>query len=358
MIMKNNKLCLFLYIGISLLCNFCNNIKAKENPVIISSNVSQWGDKIALKTTELISIGKDDFNDNENYFFSAISDIKIDDEGFIYILDSKNCKVQKFSKTGEYILTFGQGKGQGPAQFLTPMQITFDDKKNLYVTDMDLFRITIFDSKGQLLKTIKTETIPYDIVVGKNGSIYISSLLDMGKYRIHIYSFDTGQLVSSFCDNRDDTELEVKSGNTGCLEMDKEGNIYYSFCYPYEIRKFSPDGKLLIRFNRKADFFELPKLNNRGAMSIKARSMDLEIFPDGKILNIVRDIQNLKAKKVFFYFDLFNNDGKWLASFSSKSFNNDWIRYVALDSKGNLYMDFSHPYPFVKKFSLEFIEKK
>lgn len=357
MLRRNRNSYLFLIIAFSLFCTSCNNMKAKENPDMIFSTEPQWGDKISPKTTELLTIGKDDFAD-ENYFFSAIADIKIDDEGFIYILDAKNCRVQKFSKTGQYILSFGQGKGQGPAQFLTPMQITFDSMKNLYVTDMDLSRITIFDASGKLLKTIKAKTMPYDIIVGKNGNIYISSLLDMGKYRINVYSFETGRLVTSFCENRDDTELEIKSGNTGCLGQDKDGNIYYSFCYPYEIRKFSPEGKLLRRFNRKADFFELPKVNKRGAMSIKARSMDLEIFPDGKILNIVRDIQDLKARKVIFYFDLFSRDGKWLSSFSSTAFNNDWIRYIALDVNGNLYMDFSHPYPFVKKFSLEFIEKK
>ena len=48
---------------------------------------------------------------------SMPSDIAIGKDGCIYVLDSKNFKVQKYSSVGKYLFTFGGSRGQGPGEF-------------------------------------------------------------------------------------------------------------------------------------------------------------------------------------------------------------------------------------------------
>jgi len=79
------------------------------------------------KLPELWRVGGD--TDDEDEFFGVISDIDIDANGDVYLLDSQLNEVKVYSKEGEFIRSIGR-EGEGPGEFrgAVAMYFTPDDK--------------------------------------------------------------------------------------------------------------------------------------------------------------------------------------------------------------------------------------
>ena len=64
--------------------------------------------------------------------FHNPSDIEIDNEGNIYILDSGNFCVKKFDKNGNFLRRYGK-KGKGPGEFTEGNYLEIDHIGNIYI---------------------------------------------------------------------------------------------------------------------------------------------------------------------------------------------------------------------------------
>jgi hypothetical protein len=123
-----------------------NRVKIIKNP-----GESRYGE-IDLDLEKDLVIGSDD---DDKYTLYRVWDIKADDRGDIYVLDSGAYRVQKYDKEGKYLQTIGR-QGQGPGEFERPINLHLDKNRNLYVAEMR--KIHMFDPDGEFLKTI---TIPF-----------------------------------------------------------------------------------------------------------------------------------------------------------------------------------------------------
>ena len=56
----------------------------------------------------------------------------------------------KFDSNGKLVTKWGS-EGAGNGQFKTPHGVAIDSKNNIYITDMDNFRVQKFDSKGNFI---------------------------------------------------------------------------------------------------------------------------------------------------------------------------------------------------------------
>src|SRR5262249_22470849 len=81
--------------------------------------------------------------DNGSIF--GLGGIGIDGRGAVYVTDPANSRVQKFDGAGNLISTLGT-KGTGRGQFLTPSAIAVDAAGNVYVGDPGTLLISKFDS--------------------------------------------------------------------------------------------------------------------------------------------------------------------------------------------------------------------
>ena len=54
--------------------------------------------------------------------FAGPFDVAVDREGFVYVTDSGNHRVQKFTRDGTFVLQWG-GQGTGPGEFVKPTGI-------------------------------------------------------------------------------------------------------------------------------------------------------------------------------------------------------------------------------------------
>ena len=81
-------------------------------------------------------------------------EIAVDQQGFLYISDTDNSRVIKFTADGQYaglLVT----SGDGPDQVNRPQGIAIDPHGNIYVADTVHGRILKFDSSGTLIATWK-----------------------------------------------------------------------------------------------------------------------------------------------------------------------------------------------------------
>ncbi|MCP2521012.1 hypothetical protein NLC26_02840 [Candidatus Aminicenantes bacterium AC-708-M15] len=171
------------------------------------------GDFILLQKE--ISIGEEEA---DNHIFGLINDVKVDEKGNIYILDSIRERIQKFNKNGKFLLTIGKPKfnfksikefrknlsfirkvlkekGILSDELYFPQKIFYANQK-LYILDVD--KILIYSLENELLRSIPLTNInAIGLFVNKENEIIIIGLkLDSDRI-FHIFN-ENGVLKYSF----------------------------------------------------------------------------------------------------------------------------------------------------------------
>lgn len=124
--------------------------------------------------------------------------IQFDTHDNVYIVESRNHRVQKFSKNGQFMLGFGsQGTGEG--QFDRPWGITIDRVGDVYVVDWGNSRIQKFTPDGEYIMTFGTSfggelNHPANVAVDSEGDVYVT---DWGNKRVQIYE-PNGDVLAAF----------------------------------------------------------------------------------------------------------------------------------------------------------------
>jgi hypothetical protein len=158
--------------------------------------------KIELK---LIMEWGDEEYDDENQFFRMPTDIKIGQDGLVYILDQGDDQIKVFERSGKYVRTIGR-RGQGPGDLLYPLSMAFDRENNIIIADNYNLRIQAFNPGGNYLYSFKLERAksPSYISVNSNNEILVHS---------HGGTFATGSLITVY--------------NSGGKKLREIGNLYY-----------------------------------------------------------------------------------------------------------------------------------
>ena len=117
------------------------------------------------------------------------SDLTLDKNGFIYVADTGNNRIQKLTTKGEFIATFGS-RGSSPGHLHKPTGITVDDNGLLYVTESGNHRISIFTTDGKFVRCFgeegnnKNQFIEPKGIMYKHGHLYVCDSLN---HRLKIY---------------------------------------------------------------------------------------------------------------------------------------------------------------------------
>lgn len=119
----------------------------------------------------------------------AITDIAIDSNQNIYIVDGYNHCIQKFNSNLQFLIKWGT-KGFGDGQFNTPTGIDIDEEDNIYIADFQNHRIQKFNANGEFITKFGSQgtedgqfSFPKSITVFK-GRIYI---IDTGNNRVQVF---------------------------------------------------------------------------------------------------------------------------------------------------------------------------
>jgi DNA-binding beta-propeller fold protein YncE len=171
--------------------------------------------------------------------------IDIDDEGNVWIPDTHNSRLLKYSKDGELLFMFGEnGEEPGKFQFLTDVAVGPDG--NLYISEYGVVdRIQVFSPQGKYLKHWgafgegeEDFQRPMAVVYDGDQLLYIA---DTVNNRIKACTLD-GQLSHMF---GEPGENPGQFSFPYDLDVGEDGNIYTLEWSGHRVQKWSAKGEWL-----------------------------------------------------------------------------------------------------------------
>ncbi len=244
--------------------------------------------------------------------FSNLMGVAVDDNGNIFVADSRNNMIRKISADGIVTTVAGNGvagsrDGRGDsASFFYPEGIAVDKKGILYVADTHNSLIRKISPDGvvttlagqRIYRTIPgmDTTVRFDnpagIAVDSSGYIYVA---DCGNDLIRKISPDG--IVQNIAGNgkkgnKDSTGLNASFYLPGGIALDPVGNIYVADTYNNMIRKINPQGLVTTVAGKT-----LPgSSNGRGSAASFLHPAGLTVGPGGYIY--VADVGNSRIRKI------------------------------------------------------------
>lgn len=116
-----------------------NNPVVTPDPIVAPTFVATWGTQ-----------GSGDGQFENPYGLDC------DNSGNVYVADTGNQRIQKFSSDGTFLTKWGSA-GQGAGQFNNPVGIACDDGDNVYVTDRFNHRVQVFTGDGTFIREWGTQ---------------------------------------------------------------------------------------------------------------------------------------------------------------------------------------------------------
>jgi len=200
--------------------------------------------KMTLK--EEFSIGG---SEKEEEVFSENIFITVDGKEKIYVADMKLNNIKVFDGSGAYIRTFGE-QGQGPGELNMPTGIQITPNGELMVEEVLNRRLSFFTPEGEFLRSTSTanKTSLTGLRLGPEGTMVGRELvLEENKMVWTIKKYDP-DLKEIFIVEKVDfpNPLQDKINPFELMivfDVDKNGNIIYGTSKEYEIKFIDQDGK-------------------------------------------------------------------------------------------------------------------
>ena len=132
--------------------------------------------------------------------FNEPWDLAIASDGSIYVADTWNHRIQKFTSDGEFIRMWGDyAMSDAPTSLYGPRGITLDDQNRIYVTDTGNKRVVIYDENGNYITQFGGAGIeigkmdePVGIALDENKQVYIA---DAWNRRIQVFAADESETI-------------------------------------------------------------------------------------------------------------------------------------------------------------------
>jgi len=192
--------------------------------------------------------------------------IAIGPDGSVYVADTWNYRIQKFTADGKFITMWGvSGQAETPDAFWGPRGLAVDQAGHVYVSDTGNKRIAVFDANGQFLTQFGTYGMnageldePVGLAIGSNGNVFVA---DTWNQRVQVF---TPNPDGSFSPLREWTVTGWSSqsiDNKPLIGLDGEGNLFAVSSDAYRVLEFDSTGAILRvwgDFSSGIDGFSIP----------------------------------------------------------------------------------------------------
>jgi sugar lactone lactonase YvrE len=151
--------------------------------------------------------------------FRGVNGIAVNDNGYVYVVDDGNSRIQKFTSDGKFVTKWGS-EGTGDGQFILPWAIDVDSNGNVYVTDSDQSNVQKFTTHGVFVAKWEEQGIaaPRGIAIDESNNVYVCSV------KGYIQKFTSeGVLITEFGDSGSEPGY-IASPNG--IEVDSTERIY------------------------------------------------------------------------------------------------------------------------------------
>ncbi|HET9234794.1 MAG TPA: 6-bladed beta-propeller [Candidatus Eisenbacteria bacterium] len=218
-----------------------------SNQIFVADNQNQRVQKFSALGTPLASwpAGMPPPSGSGDGQLAQPAGVDLDASGNVYVADSGNHRIQKFSSGGIFIAKWGtQGSGNG--QFRFPLDVTVDEDGFIYVADTDNYRVQKLSASGSFVTSWgdsgsgtgqfrQPVAIDVDPV---SGDVFVSDLFRRNVQRFHA----DGTFVEIFVPTG--SGPGQTNGPWG-LEFDPSGNLYLVDRGGSRVEKFNNSGTLL-----------------------------------------------------------------------------------------------------------------
>ena len=177
-----------------------------------------------------------------------------DSSGNVYVSDTGNHRIQKFNSSGTFITKWGATllglpvAGTGDGEFNPPPGVATDSSSNVYVADTNNNRIQKFSSSGGFLTkwgSVGTGngqfSLPSGIATDSSDNVYVA---DTGNNRIQKFS-SSGSFITAWGSvGTGDGQFSLPSG----VATDSSGNVYVADAGNSRIQKFDSSGTFITKW--------------------------------------------------------------------------------------------------------------
>ena len=169
------------------------------------------------------------------------SGVAVDGSGNVYVADTANHRVHKFTSTGTFVRRWGTN-GSGDGQFSNPRGVAVDGSGNVYVADTGNNRVQEFTSGGQFLAKWGSNGSgegqffsPRGVGVDTSGNVYVADTLNQ---RVQKFT-SAGQFLTKWgSSGSGDGQFAEPRG----VAVDESGNVYVADSLNHRIQKFGSAG--------------------------------------------------------------------------------------------------------------------
>lgn len=295
--------------------------------------------------------------DDEDVLFGIISQVEIDDENNIYLLDNQLSQVQVFSSDGEFLRTIGR-EGEGPGEVTNPSAMALLPDGSVGLVKTMPGKLVMIDKEGQpigdfvpndydptaggLFLAIRCYPAGGDLIF---GGMELRTDASVGtqerNYHIRRYGMDKERKAEYYARDIhwDFTNFTMREMDTDFpwqrVDVDPAGRVVLApERYGYDINIYEPDGTLSRVIEReyksyergeemkelvdrafKAGMAQLPPGSKYEAEVYEPDVAELRIADDGSIWT-QNSWQQWAGEEGEFRYDVFDSDGHFTKTVS------------------------------------------
>ncbi len=177
--------------------------------------------------------------------------VAVGPDGSVYVADTWNHRIQKFSADGEFITMWGTfGQAETPTAFWGPRSVAVDSNGHVYVSDTGNKRIVVFDSNGNYITQFGGAGLdpgqfdePVGLALDQAGNLYVA---DTWNQRVQVFAPNANGTEFTPLKSWDVTAWSGQSlDNKPFIAVAPNGNVIITDPDNYRMLMFDSDGNYI-----------------------------------------------------------------------------------------------------------------
>jgi uncharacterized repeat protein (TIGR02543 family) len=167
--------------------------------------------------------------------------IAIEPNGYVYVADNNNHRIQAFNSSGAYLFQFGS-LGTGDGQFKCPWGISVSPNGYVYVVEYLGHRVQVFNANGSFIFKFGSYGIgngqfnyPTGIAIAPNGYVYV---VENSGQRVQVFNSSGSYLFQFGGYGTGNGQFNYPMG----IAIDPAGNVYVADTHNSRVQKFNSNG--------------------------------------------------------------------------------------------------------------------